>query len=230
MTNDDRKRLESGDYAVAHDPEDPARPVPVMRAEASDAEHAVTAERVTRLEEVEVHRAEQIQHRRNKRISAALSYLMLGIATGVIILWVVTQQNRLEQLSRDNQTAIVRIERESAERRDQNCTILEGQHLESITQLERTYDYLAGLSDEDARSSINQAVLVGLANTEREAKIDQAPPYCDEPGEKAEKEYEDSGGRSGAPPVGLPEPDPKIPERPERVDELYQRAVESARS
>ena len=47
-----------------------------------------------------------------------------------------------------------------------------------------------------------------------QARTDVAPDFCDEPGAKAEKLWRDSHGKQGAPPVGLPEPDPVVPQRP----------------
>ena len=95
-----------------------------------------------------------------------------------------------------NRENIDRIEAEGVERRDQSCDISEAKHKADVVQLERTYAYLLSLSPREKRSSINRAVLANLPNVEREARLDPAPSFCDEPG------------------VGLKEPDPKIPARP----------------
>jgi hypothetical protein len=96
----------------------------------------------------------------------------------------------------DLATQVRNLKREGAERRDQTCLLFEGQHLTEVKQLERTYEYLSGLSQAQLSEPLNRAVMLGLSAQEEEAK-DRAPAYCDVKG------------------VGLPEPDPVIPKRPE---------------
>lgn len=110
--------------------------------------------------------------------------------------------------------AIAQIAREGAERRDDSCRKDERLHLEQVTRLRRTYEYLAALTPKQRREPINAAVLRFLPQTERDARVDPAPDFCDEPGEKAEALWYRTKGRQGAPPVGLREPDPVVPERP----------------
>jgi len=94
------------------------------------------------------------------------------------------------------------IKREGRERRSETCRTFEGQHLQEVQQLSKTYDYLAGLTRRQLRDPINRAVLKNLPELEQNARSDQdqhgvfVPLYCDAPG------------------VGLPEPDPKVPDRP----------------
>jgi hypothetical protein len=85
---------------------------------------------------------------------------------------------------------------EQAERRDQNCHLFEGDHLRDVEDLRSTYKYLNQLTAVERRTAINQAILRSLPMAEGEARVDRAPDYCDAPG------------------VGLPEPDPVVPDRP----------------
>jgi len=89
-------------------------------------------------------------------------------------------------------SAVRDLEKESAERRNQNCLIFEGDHLEDINQLKRTYEFL---DNPKANRGLVEAVLPGLPALESKARRDGAPDYCDDPN------------------VGLPEPDPVAPER-----------------
>jgi hypothetical protein len=89
------------------------------------------------------------------------------------------------------------VRREGSERRDQSCRIAERKQRADVERLHRTYAYLlrelrAGRTD----TPLNIEVLRGLGQAEAEAREDDAPPFCDEPG------------------VGLPEPDPVVPDRP----------------
>jgi hypothetical protein len=90
---------------------------------------------------------------------------------------------------------VTTLEREK--RTDQICRIDERKQQKDIRQLERTYGYLlrelrAGRMDQP----LNVEILRGLQQTEADAREDDAPPFCDEEG------------------VGLPEPDPVVPDRP----------------
>lgn len=89
------------------------------------------------------------------------------------------------------------LERKGREDRlDQSCTIFEMHQKDDVDALSRTYRYLAGLSGGELAQPINRAILANLPRTVREAQLDDAPAYCDEPGR------------------GLPEPDPRVPDRP----------------
>jgi hypothetical protein len=102
---------------------------------------------------------------------------------------------------------------ETLERRDQTCHIFESQHLTNVRRLEGTYEFLDNLPRSEWGSPLTRAVLRGLPALEAEARVDQAPPYCDEPGEAQEFLYQKSNGKRGLPPIGLPEPDPELPVR-----------------
>lgn len=91
---------------------------------------------------------------------------------------------------------------ESQERKDQTCTVFERLHESAVRQLTGTYDYLTGLRPKDYQQPLNRAVLANLPATERAALITREPPYCNEEG------------------VGLDEPGPKLPERPNAIPTL----------
>lgn len=100
--------------------------------------------------------------------------------------------------------SIIQIEKEGRERRDQSCRIDERKQRADVQKLVQTYDFLTKLTPEqlnEARSGhgdlLNRAAVANLAQTEREALEDDAAPFCDEEG------------------VGLPEPDTRIPARPD---------------
>jgi hypothetical protein len=125
------------------------------------------------------------------------------------------------QLSNQNSKIIDRIEavqaqtaREGVDRRNQICLSDEREHLNAVERLDRTYRYLVRLTVKQFDEPINSAIFQQLPDLEDEAMTDQAPDFCDEPGEEQEKLWRQSGGERGAPPVGLPEPDPDVPQRP----------------
>jgi hypothetical protein len=85
---------------------------------------------------------------------------------------------------------------EALRARDANCLQFERDHLADVTQLRQTYFYLAQLRDDELGDAINRFVIARLPETERLARTDTSPDYCDAPG------------------LGLPEPDPVLPKRP----------------
>ena len=101
--------------------------------------------------------------------------------------------------------------------RNQTCLLNERDHLEDVKLLRRTYAripqavrFYLETSPPHLRPFLLNAIRTDLERLEKEARTDQAPAFCDEPGVEAERE--------GADPVGLPEPDPVIPTRPPAVD------------
>jgi hypothetical protein len=84
----------------------------------------------------------------------------------------------------------------NTERIDQSCTTDEREHADNVRQLEQTYN---ALSSPTIRANLGPGLVTlivsQMAELEKDARTDQAPPFCDEPG------------------VGLPEPDPEPPER-----------------
>lgn len=99
-------------------------------------------------------------------------------------------------LAATNAAALFLVVNEASERRDQNCELFEADHLDDVKRLRGTYRYLM-LPVAEQEPTLTKLVFAQLPMLEREASADQAPAYCDEEG------------------VGLPEPDPKVPERPE---------------
>jgi hypothetical protein len=87
---------------------------------------------------------------------------------------------------------------EADTRADQNCHIWETIHARDVVQLADTYQYLAQLKPHQEDDPINVFIRIRLPETEAKAK-DIAPDFCDKPG------------------LGLPEPDPVIPEKPESI-------------
>jgi GAF domain-containing protein len=90
----------------------------------------------------------------------------------------------------------IQAQHANTERRHQICLADEREHLQQVDQLRVTYDYLSGLTDRQRRTALNRALLQQLPMVEKQANTDVAPEFCDEPN------------------VGLPEPDPLVPERP----------------
>jgi hypothetical protein len=88
------------------------------------------------------------------------------------------------------------LKKETTERLDQSCTIFEQQHLEDVIQLAKTYQYLDNLSVQQRTEGLNVFIIKDLPETEKKAKTDSAPDFCDEPN------------------LGLPEPDPTLPTKP----------------
>jgi hypothetical protein len=97
--------------------------------------------------------------------------LVVLVAIG-LSLWstIITQQN------------VSRINREGAERRDQQCVVFERQQQQDVDALDRTYKYLSGLTARDLSQALNKAVLAQLPKTIRDAEEDDAPTYCHEKG------------------------------------------------
>jgi hypothetical protein len=126
---------------------------------------------------------------------------------------------RTYDIAAENKATIERVEEnqrkialEGVQRRDQICLAAEREHASHVTRLTRTYEYIVSLPAEAfdpkfAANQINLAVLRQLPQTEDEAKSDVAPEFCDVT-------------LPGNVPVGMPEPDPIVPERPEKIDQL----------
>lgn len=123
------------------------------------------------------------------------------------------------RLARENSQLIRKIAREGRERRDQTCRTFERDArlaVKDFADARRRYRgtvrYLQSLPPAEANTTLNRTVRQALPRTRAdvlsewmEAKGAAAPPYCDKPGMKAE--------RGGAVPVGLPEPNPRLPSR-----------------
>jgi hypothetical protein len=84
----------------------------------------------------------------------------------------------------------------AAERRDQSCVADEREHKDNVDALKRTYLALdSPTTREQLGPGLVRLIVQMLPQAESAARTDQAPKYCDEPG------------------VGLPEPDPRPPDR-----------------
>ena len=140
-----------------------------------------------------------------RRTGDRLALLAVGIALAALA---ITAVAFIVGLAAIGKTATIEdFQREGHERRDQTCLIFERDQLREVQQLRKTYEYLLGLTPAQRREPLNQAVLQQLPELEGQAREDDAPPYCDEPGVEAE--------RRGEPPIGLPEPDARPPARPD---------------
>lgn len=125
----------------------------------------------------------------NARFIAQLLAFVLVAATSIYAV------NRVDSNQKNT-------EKEALARTDQVCRLFEQSHLDDVIQLRQTYKYIVALSPEERKSTINQFIIRQLPTTEKTARTDRAPAFCDEPN------------------VGLPEPDPVVPKRPQAVDEL----------
>jgi hypothetical protein len=137
---------------------------------------------------------------------------------------------RTFDLASENTKTLEKIEQEGVERRDQSCTIAEREHLRAVESLRSTYLYVVNLPEEELSSTLNRTIISQIPQTEERAKTDVAPPFCDEPGQVEEERYKRTQGEFGSPPVGLPEPDPEIPERPDKVNELIKQVASDAKA
>lgn len=92
--------------------------------------------------------------------------------------------------------AVAEIRAEGAHRRDQTCVIFERAHIDDVSQLQATYNFIGKMTAEDAQSNLNRTIILRLPDAERKAKSSTPPDYC----------------RSSH--VGLKDPFPVIPSRP----------------
>lgn len=88
---------------------------------------------------------------------------------------------------------------ESLERRDQQCRISEQKQRADVDLLRQSYAFI--LHPPPGLADLVPIALAQLAKTEKDARLDDAPPFCD------------------APNVGEPEPDPVVPRRPKGIPE-----------
>jgi hypothetical protein len=102
-----------------------------------------------------------------------------------------------------NKNALDNFEDEALARVDQTCRLFEADHFEDVEGLRSTYTFLNNVrGTREAETALVQFVVRTLPRVESEARVDAAPPYCDE---------ED---------VGLPEPDPELPQKQDFSDLL----------
>lgn len=163
--------------------------------------------------------------------------LLIGLLVATIPLWMVLDvqgQLRDAQEEDDRQEKVLarqakviarqtqniantqaRIRAEGALRRSANCRVFENDHRDEVDQLIQSYSFYEDPPQGLEALLLDPRALAELAELERDAHSDldkhgaYVPRYCDVPGAKAEK--------AGAAPIGLPEPDPVIPKRPEGI-------------
>lgn len=92
--------------------------------------------------------------------------------------------------------AVAAIRAEGAERRDQTCVLFEGAHIDDVSQLEASYNFVSKLSPQEAQTNLNRAIILRLPEAEKKARSSTPPDYC----------------RPAS--VGLKVPFPVIPSRP----------------
>lgn len=120
-----------------------------------------------------------------------------------VILNELSRQNReLARQNAENKRRDRKIARDRRQGRDQICRSAEREHKRMVRGLRTTYGYLLSLNDQQLHEPLNQILLGQLRRTESVARHDPAPAFCDNPG------------------LGLPEPDPRIPHRPARINRL----------
>jgi hypothetical protein len=133
-------------------------------------------------------------------IRVTVACLAVGVVLNSLGWGFAVKQNadRVDEIDR----LVTRIEVEGRERRDQACVLNERDHLADVQNLKRAYDRLPeafafymSIAPADMKPLLRSMIAQDLKRLEQEARVDQAPEYCDEPG------------------VGLVEPDPVIPER-----------------
>ena len=185
------------------------------------AEATVASSRITSLEDLFAEQKRLEEDARGRRISTRLTYLFLGLMVAVGLLFGAQVLSQMEEDQKRLEKTIAQSEANRREARHQICLRDEREHLEAVEGLADLYRYIGQLKPAELRDTINQFIIMDLPQTEREAATDQAPKFCDEPGFTQEAIYRNTNGRLGSPPVGRPEPDPEIPDRPASVDRIY---------
>lgn len=133
------------------------------------------------------------------RRAPLVAFLGLALATGYATYQAKEATDQVKQYAQTNRQLLKRIINEGNERRQQSCTADERKHLATVDNLQKLYIYIEGLSPEEASTNFNKAIIASVPDAEEDAYNDNAPEYCDVPG------------------VGLPEPDPKVPDRSKKV-------------
>lgn len=163
----------------------------------------ITALSITeRLDLLETQQDADRQQQWRDRWENRILYLILA---GLFVMGGFLYSN-VKETARNNERLAREAKIEQRDRVNDFCLIFETKQKSDVDSLAQTYRYLADLTPKQLATPLNRAILANLPRTIREATTDDAPDYCDEPGAAAEKK--------GARPVGLPEPDDKIPERP----------------
>jgi hypothetical protein len=149
-----------------------------------------------------------VEDRRNRRVATRIAYSLIGAGLLIFSLMLWSNQSRIDDQARAARDLATSLRTEGNERRSQTCTTFETAYRQEVDQLISTYAFLEDLPRHELGGSLARAVLRNLPKLEVDALTDSdaqganVPPYCDERG------------------VGLVEPDPKVPRRPERLDGL----------
>jgi len=120
---------------------------------------------------------------------------------------IAAQAEDAEELAKQNARILTEFEQERNIRADQACNLFETDHLKDVQELKQTYKFLLDPDAVTENKALVKFIVLNLPRTEEEARLDSAPPYCD-------------GTFPNGDDIGLPEPDPKIPERPKALDQL----------
>jgi hypothetical protein len=167
---------------------------------------------------IEVNNITPEEDKRFSRASQKLSYILVGIGLALFLaISFANQQNikdsqkQLKQVVAASAKQLKVDDQERKVRTDQACNLFERLHHRDVSEylVERRSivlltNFVNDLSPEEREQPFNKLIISNIPQArkdyfkeESEASIDIAPAYCDEPG------------------VGLKEPDPCVPGRPE---------------
>ena len=172
------------------------------------------------LPEGRLKRAEQWVSKHRFRLLAG-AFVILAIIATFACFKAVQAGNNAEEAGQEAKSLALKVnhqqkefEEEARGRRNQSCRGDEQEHKDNVRALRQTYRIL---SSPKLRSQFDpgliQFAIANLPQTERKAREDQAPEFCDFPGVKAEKLWFKTHGKRGKPPTGLREPDPVLPKK-----------------
>lgn len=116
---------------------------------------------------------------------------------------------QLYQITKTNRDIISQAAADTRERRNQACTGSEATHKQEVIDLERSYRFYKDPPQEFRNLLANPLFKKSFLEAER-AAIQDGDQY----GEFVSKFCDDPG-------IGLPEPDPTIPERPDYIEKLF---------
>lgn len=128
----------------------------------------------------------------SRRLSLILTALTIGYTT-----FVFAQADEALDKVEAEATGLIK---EAEARRDQTCVIFEREWHADVRRLANTYAYLRTISEEDRDDALYVTIVRLLPQTEEAVRLGKPPEYCD-PRD-----------------VGLSEPYPEIPSRPDSLD------------
>lgn len=73
------------------------------------------------------------------------------------------------------------ITSDADDRRNQACQLFEAQYRTKALNIQRTYDYLGGLTPKEKRDKLNVAVAGQLASNEQDLRASVPPEFCTQP-------------------------------------------------